>query len=141
MVGGATALLVRARQELRFADQVLDELYPLALDPRLLVRAAAHVCSAIRDALDARLALAAHGIPDDAHAADEAQRAFVRLESMLHAYESAPVAFVRGQRLVVADADFSNLSLLCAQDVRSGVDRAKALLHMIGRHAVLCAVE
>lgn len=154
MGGGdsASALLLLASREVQVADHLLSVTYPMAKEPKLLLRVADHGAHAIEAAAHALVrspavgpedlpqALPA-GFPDNASpaiaSAGEAADLHCRLRSAVDRFKGSPTSFSRGDRLIIADEGFGSLLELTPEELSGAITVIKRFVHDAGRHVII----
>lgn len=122
-------LLSDANREVQAADHILSAVYPLSRDPKVLLGALEHE----RRALE----LATSVLPGTAEAVD----ALARIESALAAYARSHTVFTRGEKRVIADDDFTNVTHIDPASVARDLDAIKRFVHEANKRVALGKVE
>lgn len=127
MVGVSHELLSQASKEVQIADRLLSDIYDLSGEPRLLLRAAVHICRAADLAQDAT----GEDFPDDTRSVISS------LRDTLQEYKEAPTAFLRKKQLVIASQDFENLDRLSKDRIVSSLQVIKDYVYESGKQVLL----
>lgn len=132
---GLGPFLSQAGRHVQLADELLSDIYPVSRDPRLLLSVCQRACAALEKSA---AALGTHITDVDCvDRSSDARDVYIRLSSILEKYHTAPTAFARKQRLIIAQNGFQEIEELDSNVLQQDLQIVKDFVYAAGKSVLV----